>query len=319
MFTLQRTALSVASLGLVACAGDKPGDAVAQLAFKVVETFCERAVRCGDYADHDTCVSSNRSDYGQLIVDVNAGKTRYNPAAADQCLTAIGEVSGLGSCLVTEQLGAVFPQACRDSFQGTVADGQPCITSEQCISESCNKAACSSPGRCCVGVCNPTAQNPVPVGAPCGQAGAFCVPEALCQTTASGLMCVTKAQEAESCSVLGGCVAGLACVATDTTPICAHLPIEGERCDNVTSLECDVALDFCDPVSGSCLARIPVGGECPLGGGCVRYAYCDIGLGVCVARGAFGDRCVANIFACLGDLICEQGRCQFPPLGATCD
>jgi len=129
---------------------------------------------------------------------------------------------------------------------------------------------------------------------------------------------VSRAQEDETCAVLGGCVAGLACVATDPNPVCAHLPVEGEQCDS-TTMACDLALDYCDRVSGSCVARIPVGGACPLGGGCVRYAYCDVGLGICVAEGALGDRCVANVVACLGDLICEQGRCQMPPLGPTCD
>lgn len=314
---LRRTALSIASLSLVACGGDDTPSAVADFATRVIATFCERGVRCGDYADRASCVESNRADYSQLIIDVNAGKTHYDPAAGTACLLGIGAVPGLGSCILTEQLGASPPQACRDAVRGTIADGEPCVTSEQCISKTCNKGACEFPGICCVGVCNPTVNNPVPVGGACGAPGSYCVAEALCQNEPAGLTCVAKANADEACALLGGCVAGLACVPTDSEPVCGHVPVEGEPCDSVVP-GCDLAVDFCDPATGACQPRIRVGHSCPRGVGCVNYAYCHSMTLTCVARGGRGDPCVGSVGTCLGDLVCIEDRCDFPPLPTTC-
>jgi hypothetical protein len=112
------------------------------------------------------------------------------------------------------------------------------------------------------------------------------------------------------------CASGAFCLGTpgrDPQGVCGRAPAEGEACDLTP---CDLQTDFCDTTM-KCAPKIPVGGACSLGGGCVDYANCIAGS--CVARPVAGGACDdATGSYCLGFLQCTAGSCVVRPPPPAC-
>jgi hypothetical protein len=241
----------------------------------------------------------------QLTADVNAGKIHYDGVAAADCLHTYDAFS----CNRSEALGAT-PQACLDTFKGTVADGGACFRGEECVSRQCDTGLCSSTTMCCPGTCAATVV-PVPQGGSCAALGSTCAVGTSCQTGAVGAAptCQPRAAAGQPCMVNSDCALGLACA---TPPAggghCAAFPIEGQPCGTPPLLGCNSPTDFCDATTGTCVRRIAVGGACPGGLGCVPYARCDATTMKCVARNGVGGACTAQS-DCLASLLCTNAVC----------
>lgn len=302
-----------------ACDGDK-SISLSDFPAAAVDAGCSRAARCGLVPDKASCVAASNPDIGQLSADVTAGRVRYDGKAAAACLDALRSLS----CNYSDQGGQAELQACREVVSGAVAAGGVCYSGEECISGDCGGELCSGSG-CCPGVCSPSASSagPVPIGSDCSQDIAGCVDGAFCSYSSMPPICQAKAAAGQPCDASSGseeCVAGTYCVASSaSTGTCGTPPAEGQTCYPVTSgIACDSSLDFCDEGTLKCIRKIPPGGACPWGVGCVDYAICS-STGMCVAKGRAGDACdETNGPGCLGSLYCYSGTCAFPPATPVC-
>jgi hypothetical protein len=278
----------------------------------LIDNNCAREVACGQMPDMATCVAATSIDLGQLFAAVKAGKTTYNGAAAATCLAAsnLAQVA----CALTAQQAVPSDPSCAQVFTGRLPQEATCSAANDCLSNNCILTGCSGTPPCCTGTCAPPALSPVPVGGDCSAAFATCVTGAYCQVSTA--ICVSYVTAGQPCDVSLVCAGGLVCGLGDGSgQVCFPYPAEGESCGY---RPCDQLGDYCD-VTSICSPKIPLGGACPNGAGCVDYATCDPQSAICVARGKAGEACdVGNFGYCLGSLQCTAGICTLPPPGPLC-
>jgi hypothetical protein len=311
--------LLMASLPLFlvsACGGGGGSIPLDDLTNRVIASSCAAQVRCKETPSLQACADSLNTRVDQLKADVAAGKTRYDGAAAADCLNAVASIG----CTLSAALAAAEPESCIKTFQGTILDGQPCFEGEECVSQTCEKMACDVSVQCCAGKC---AQTSVPVapGGDCSTVGT-CPSDQFClrnQLNGAGT-CTKRAALGEQCASVDDCVRGLWCHVTTPGPgvggTCAKLPAVGEACD-AQNFPCDSVAATCNGSSNKCVARADPGANCVLDQDCVIYASCDPATLKCLAKGSKGATC-ATESDCLGSLTCDTGRCVVPPADPVC-
>ncbi|MES1208286.1 MAG: hypothetical protein ABUS79_20310 [Pseudomonadota bacterium] len=306
---------------VVACGGGQKTIPLTELGAAVTDVICSRYARCGVFPSKASCVGVTTPQLEQLKVDVASGKIIYDGKAAADCLDAIGNQHGLGSCSVGEQLEAQkTPPACEDAFAGTVAAGGVCLIDEECVSLNCEKNACPiGTTTCCAGTCAAPSPPPVALGGDCSAAGAECVDRAYCKSTGAVFVCVGKTAAGQPCTDFLECASGYICGVDPAAPsTCARVPRQGEACNlGVVGLGCDSPDNYCDPTTRKCTRKVAPGAPCATGVLCVEYASCDGGAATCVARAVAGEPC-ANAAACLPGLQCVAGTCAPTPVRAAC-
>ena len=261
-------------------AGGSGSIAIQDLGSRDVDAECSRGVRCGFYPDQPTCVAANPSILGQLMADVQAGKVKYDGAAASDCLNALAAQG----CALSATHFFKEPQSCNQAFQGTAAAGAPCFINQECVSGSCTLPPSATGLTCIAGTCD-AVFVPIAQGENCTIDGPEfqCVDGAYCQVTAGGTnrTCQPLLAVGEACSAPDACADGAECVGT-----CQAFPSEGQPCG--PNGECDAFADFCDITSHTCVRRRGVGGSCATGDECVQYAGCDPATMKCGARSNLG-------------------------------
>ena len=269
---------------------------------------CEYAVRCGEDPDVATCEASLLLWSDHVVAGVNEGKIVYNGVAAAACMEEIRSLS----CKLSEQPTS-YLLACAKAFRGTLTGDATCDVGEECESAICMPT--SSKTGTCGGTCAP---NRVPVGGDCSGAAAICADSAACIQS----KCAPAVPLGQPCdrlgNVTGSCLYPLICASSSGIAgwICTNRAAEGEACNGPAT--CDSEMDYCDPVSNTCVAKIAVGSPCPSDLGCVDYAAC-VG-NTCVARRIAGEACDASDprLPCLGSLVCTNGTCVLPSRMSIC-
>ncbi|HJX66816.1 MAG TPA: hypothetical protein VJ860_23025 [Polyangia bacterium] len=299
------------------------GIALSDLPAAAADAVCTGQARCGEMPDVASCKAARANDIEQLLADVSVGRIKYDGKAAAACL----DVFRSASCNYSDQRGLEEPQACKDTFKGTVADSGPCYSGSECASgNGCSGGGCSDGSACCPGKCNPGPSSgaAIAIGGDCSGLGAVCVSGAFCSYGLTAI-CTAKAAAGQSCDTLyagSSCADGAYCVANGpNTGICGKLPAQGQSCYPTAFAyipACDSMLDYCDSATLKCVPKIAVGGDCSGGASCVGYATCDA-TGHCVAHPGAGDVCDdANGPRCLGSLQCSSGTCALPPATPVC-
>jgi len=299
-------------LALGACGGGNGTVAITDLGPRVQQASCAHEVRCGVYPDEATCEAAfSTVDFGQLQVDVAAGKTSYDGKAVADCLAVVRDQS----CSITVELSTPAPAVCARAIVGTLGTGAGCYSDEECASGSCDTSACTSTS-CCLGTCA-AAMTTVAIGGDCSAPTASCVDGSICQAGATGgATCVAKVAAGQPCAALTECAPGTLCVNDATTgqSICGNLPTHGASC--AASQFCDAATDYCNLTTGLCTSRVAAGGACPSGGECVAAAFCDATTATCKAYGKTGAACTSSGDCFAND--CVGSVCVDPPPATTC-
>src|SRR5262245_57360944 len=155
-----RRALAAALVAALGCGDDGPSIPLAELHTESVHAQCEYLVRCGLFTDPDTCTAYFRvPDERSLLAAIEAGKIRYDGAAAKRCQDTIAA----GSCDLTSRDARVRP-ACDAMFRGTLRAGAACGMDLECESGDCDLPSCPL-DTCCPGTC--VAIERRPIGEPC--------------------------------------------------------------------------------------------------------------------------------------------------------
>jgi hypothetical protein len=300
-----------------ACGGGSGGGTIAlsDLGPRVMTALCTFEVRCGLFPDQATCVAASPSNLGQLMADVQSGKTLYDGTAASDCLDYL---AGL-SCAVSST-SDLSSKRCDDAFKGTAAAGASCFTAEECASASCDIVQCTTGLACCAGTCGAVVAA-IPKGGACDLVvgGTSCVDGSSCQSDATGAntTCQPLLAAGAPCVNFGDCVAGTECQQDGLGGgSCARFPATGEPCDP-NGLPCSNVTDACDATTGTCVRRAAVGAACQSEDACVLYAACDPTALTCVARKGIGGACAVES-DCLNGLACANGACAVQAAAAVC-
>lgn len=267
---------------------------------------CKGYVRCGFFADFDSCVRTLPPSFtvhgtdrahSQVRDSVLASVILYDAAMAGECLAAIAATN------CTSEAG-LFPntEACDLMFQGTRREGEPCFDNEECV----NGLECWDfvPGP----VCSQGACAEKRLGNSCSdrecQEGEFCNSDFACR---SDLLLE------QDCESRGDCPLGSVCIAGN----CGPWPDSGEVCQS----DCLNTRDYCGQ-DGTCIPRSEVGDACV-----DLYFECSIDSrcieGVCVARVEEGENCFGDGTGpvCLFGLVCSgvrTGECKKPVEAPAC-
>jgi hypothetical protein len=279
---------------------------------------CQNEVRCGEYPDVATCLSSEQvlpHYYDTLGADIASGKIVYDATAARGCVD-------LWSTLPCTRTVTFLNDPCDSVFTGTVAVGGACFFHEECASNNC-QIDYTNCGRadCCPGICV-AAPTVVGAGGDCTPSNVTCATGTTCLLDANGVTatCQVTPVVGDPC---GGtaipCQYPLYCDPTSGT--CKVGVDTGVACDpNANGLGCIEVADVCEPSTSIC-TRLPGPGQpCdPTDGGlCLIYATCDTKTGTCVALPVTGQSCIDNP-ACL-DGICDDttSTCVLTPTAGAC-
>lgn len=255
------------------------------------QAYCGWAVRCGGFAEEESCRAVEFFDViypsgllaagvfdagvtgGQateyLIASHAAGRLEFDAGAAAACFAWV-EARG---CLepgtyVPDEAELAGQAACAGVIRGTMVQNGPCLLSTECAPQEDQSVVCgfdpSCAEACCVGGCRTF--GAVPVGTPCtGQTrcadGSFCASD---PNTGQFTVCTAKK------------AVGAACLSFD---------------------ECDEA-GYCDFNSGKCKALLAEGATCFGFGTCQPGLFCDdpefVGDSRCIAYALTGASCLAG-------------------------
>lgn len=301
-----------------------PGEPVPIAAFgaEYLAASCALSARCGAYPDVASCLATNQVGSGVLTLaaDVASGRVTYDPVKGAACTASIRNAPCTTTAAVAKQ---VEPSPCAGAFVGTVAAGQPCFVSGECVAgAACTlTAACSM--ACCAGTCTaPVATGQSCASAPC-MAGQYCR-----QTGQSTFKCTPKGTaEGAPCDAGDACVAPLFCAPDPggmTGSCVKSLPATGAACNPFAGCDDDLQ-EYCN-AQGVCAKRVGVGQACltttmPAGDNCVWWAYCA--GGTCKAFGSAGATCQTDangVSDCLGGQICQTPgmTCAAAPAAVSC-
>ena len=332
---------------------------------KLAEAFaaaiCSLVTKCDSlqdfpFATKEGCLSmmsgSGMGDMGDIIAAAKAGKVKYDPAKAGQCLASYA-----ADCAAFGNDGE--PEACKGVFTGTVATGSACTLSEMCVSQHCQGNTQSCPGKCAVKgaggeKCGPDLEcadgavcvadkcavaAPVKLGAACDQ-GQECEKGHYCHQAEEGkAVCAAQSAVDGKCFGSDACQDGLTCKAgadPKQPGVCAPKGKANEPCLASSSASPDPGKNPCakglvcvqeSAAAGSCLPLAKVGEPC------VGTAQCG-GLDV-VCQGATTKTCnllpgkggackpadptKGVFFTCLPPYYCDKTVCADPPgVGKPC-
>jgi len=286
----------------------------------------------------------------QVASFVAAGTVVYDGRLAAQCISDLANFCRNGSDPFSEG------GPCEAMFTGTLTDGQPCYSDEECGGAgSCNGASCND--QCCLGVCT---QSDRPLYADCSvgdcNAGLYCVDHpagsSSCQTGQIGApcensrdcdprnycteensmmlgTCAADVQENDACTSDFECPAPLHCVGNDLTigmGTCKRVDQEGAECDSDSAfsylrgcLGDFYCLGATADVLGACTALPGEGESCAMSKRCnSNTLYCD-GMEMCVQRAASGAACSGSI-PCQPGFYCNDANICSAPLdnGESC-
>jgi hypothetical protein len=307
----------VLGLLVVAACGSSGGGGggaipIDDLAPTEIGELCDLEVRCGVFADSQTCLDLFNADFSSTVPDlvaaVKGGKVIYDGNKARTCLdTLIGT-----SCDRRDVFGnRDAPIECDETFVGTAGDGAMCAINQECVSQQCVLPTCAA-NTCCVGACMGAT---APVRGHIGQActtQAKCL-EGFCDTTT--MLCTAFVADGGACSSSASCDSDV-CMTTcqalvptggacTTSQLCENL---GDNCLSATmkcgkggdvgatcttSGDCSTLL-FCDPTSKLCTALPKLGESCANIGSCADVSFCDTTTMICTARKADGAACTSQ-------------------------
>ncbi len=256
-------------------------------------TTCQAAQRCDclEGIPVALCVTYMTDDCRSWVEEpVEAGRMTYDPAAAGDCLFAVGGI--LSDCSLGND---DWPVACDAFLVGAVAAGGYCESGSECVGGlECYEDACTL---------MPVEGQPCLAGYDCAD-DHFCGDDTLCHAERSAGQPCPEGGEA--------CGDDLYCDSRSTT--CQPwIGISG-TCDHAT-WACDDDL-YCSPSSGTCVPYPAAGQSCvDSSGECADDLYCDA-TGVCRHQLPSGSPCTEDD-ECLSwdciDLVCE------PDSDSICD
>ena len=290
------------------------GDNIPTVAFEDVATArreaeCERLVRCGLFADTDTCTAYFRAPFDRgLRAAVQAGRVRYDAADAHACDAGLAAMS----CDQTAADVRAAVVACTAVFTGTLADDAECAFDLECASGDCDARNCA-PDMCCYGRCLPAVA--AAIDEPC-DSDRQCTGDAYCGTDDA---CHALASAGMTCTFDSNCDVGLACIgATDLQPgACRVLPHLGESCPYLRCAEIGAECS----TAQLCVRAGLAGAACTADAECSEFRGCDPTTSRCVDTPALGMPCRGR---CAGDAYCafdgsSIGTCAVPQAnGAPC-
>lgn len=297
---MDRRAFSIiVALSAAGCGDNIPGLAFDDLHAASLQARCDYLQRCGLIADHAVCTALFRAPKDdRLRAAIDAGKIRYDGAAAKRCQEALA----VRSCDQTSREVRVPFEECTRMFSGTIEVGGECAFDGECRSGSCNAPACPVM-TCCAGVCLPTAFAAL---------GESCANDEECVigTFCSDSVCVVLSQRGQPCKLDTHCDHGFACIgATEQQHgACRALPLIHESCPYLRCAEINA---FCNDSQICAPIGLP-GAPCASDTDCSPYAQCGAN-GVCEDLPRLGMACKGN---CAGEAWCNrssgQGICSIP-------
>lgn len=284
---------SVAIVGVVigwvvACGGStsSSGSPVQKEDFstQASDALCDSLAGCCSTAGLPYDGAACRAGFAALLApQASNPKIAYDATAGGGCVAAL---RGLG-CAPLDGVR----EPCGNVFAGTVPNGGPCSSSDECAAPAGGRAFCLG------GQCH---------AEPRGAAGDAC--SSTCTESGSSTSCAgfggVASGGADGGTSPGGDLArcytndGLTCGPSDT---CEKVPALSEPC---TFGGCGENA-FCDQsgAAGVCAARRDVGGTCNGFDECVTTAFCDTASRKCATKKADGTTCQSG-------LECQGGSCR---------
>ncbi len=324
----------------------------------VADAMCAAITKCPDMqaalplATMQGCQSMYTSVLGSIapiLADVQAGKTKFDPAAAGNCIAMLK-----GDCAAVKANAKADVGACKTVFVGLSADGKDCGRDEHCANGWCSKLnpACSA-GVCkaplaagtncadadrCAGelVCldqKCQANTPAKAGESC-DGGHTCADGTFCKWGADKPVCTSNLPAGSPCSSSGDCQPPALCLEDSTgKTVCSMPAAEGATCKPAASPSesgCAAGLVcISDSIMkpGKCQKKVSIGGACTTSVQCGAWDLGCVGTGskMCGALPAKGEACQlgdmmkGEYFSCLLPYSCVDGKCIDPPkLGEKC-
>jgi hypothetical protein len=223
----------------------------------------------------------------------------FSRSHADDC---VSDIRGAGTPFAFSQAQNDPGRACRNVWQGQLAQGATCALSAECALHD----YCKLPTGSCSGTCTARAQ----LGESCATV-----------TCDYGLTCMSGSGTCESAlldvnapcgATYGSCRTGLSCLlpAGASATVCTSPTPVGGDCSNTAATFCGTGTSC---LNGKCVKRVSVGGSCTSGAPCVFGATCV--SGACVAPVEVGGGCSTSL-GCK-DGLCVNGVCQLPGADGT--
>ena len=338
---------SLFGLGLVAC-GSEDDDGFVQsvplqeVPAKYAGALCQAYSACLGplaeiYLPGEDCVQRTtdmvEDGWGSIEAGVEAKRIKYDGTKLDKCIAEL-------EARTCDELLEREPEACSAAFEGTVADGEDCSQSEECLGlaycsfdGSCpgtcqaretTGGACKSDSQCASGlVCSKATERcvtPAGEGEPCGGAEPECVPGFFCKGANEDDGTPGTCRGFDEVFAGG---AGDACSITETQ-LCAP----GFAC-GIDAVTAEGVLE------ATCTAKVGSGDACQIAfpDMCPPDEYCNVpgGLpvtleGTCTARPEAGEDCAAATpFDMVGTICapyarCDGGKCRaLAGLGESCE
>jgi hypothetical protein len=211
----------VADAGVSDAGVPDAGSPVAAWDSQLAGAFCAKIFGCcstteieanfGEVTDEAACRALWLTRFSQRRVffetSISEGRMRFVPEKGTECIAAL-------SALACGDFNRWFgPPACSQVYVGTVADGDPCVLTEDCraVNSSCLEV---SGQKQCVAA--------IGAGQPCGEEFGRCLPGTRCvgNSTTGRPVCVQELPLGSAC-VVGSQCASQTC---DDTGTCAPTP-----------------------------------------------------------------------------------------------
>jgi hypothetical protein len=299
---------------MTACGGDSI--ALKDLQTEEINARCAYLVKCGLFADNQTCetffiVTADPS--AQAAID--GKKLSYNGENAASCLDQIKSAS----CDSSSKSAREQPEPCKHIFNGITKMGDACAFNTECQSQNCVIPG-SATGACPQGTCGPQIPlakvNESCTGVDCEE-GLFCNSSSQCQALVA---------MGGACDFDSDCDFGLGCVGA-TTLSCQPLPHIGSPCAARPSAspECEEIGAICNAANSCVKAGLP-GDQCASDFDCTLFGVCDMTSSKCANYPSRGQMCDdTHLVICSDDSWCNipngqtMGTCDAPQAnGAVC-
>ncbi len=280
-----------------ACGGSSSGNgggsgdctSVATAVCNKIET-CSQLLMKLSYGDVQTCVT-------RVSMSCTAGTSAPGASVSSSQFAACANAFSGADCKTL--IGANFsPAAC--TIAGSLADGKPCGSSDQCQSAYCSVSS----GLC--GSCGTRAA----AGKACASS-AECASGLICN---SGSVCAQPVAAGGSCSDVRDCAAGLSCPSGKCAqPLAAGQSCTGGDCDQSAGVFCNVQTNVCQTIQIADAGQ-PCGIVNGTYVGCSASGHCSLPQGqtqgTCQAHAADGAKCDnINGPTCLAPAVCMNGNC----------